>query len=163
MSGIEGIRCDILKIALKFLSEPMTWLYQLSFDTGIFPCSWKTARVNPIPKNGNLKMITNWRPISLLAVPSKIAERIMHIHLTKVLDDEGFLSEKQFGYRTGRGTGDAIFSFLSDIYENRDRGHLTGACFLDLKKAFDCVHHGYLVELLCKLGLDDSTLNWLMS
>ena len=162
-SGIEGIRCDILKSALRFLLEPMTWLYQLAFDTGIFPDSWKIARVNPIPKNGNLKLITNWRPISLLTTPSKIAERIMHIHLMGVLDDCDFLSDKQFGYRPERGTGDAIFGFLSDIYLNRDRGHLTGACFVDLRKAFDCVSHPYLIETLGKLGLHDKVLNWLMS
>ena len=162
-SGIEGIRCDILKMALKFLLSPMTWLYQLAFDSGIFPDSWKVARVNPIPKNGNLKMITNWRPISLLPVPSKIAERLMHIHLMNVVSDTQFLSDKQFGYRPGVGTGDAIFAFLNDVYESRSRGHLTGACFLDLKKAFDSVHHTYLFEVLGKLGLHDTVLNWLMS
>ena len=162
-SGIPGIRCDILKMALLQLSSQMTWLYQLSFDEGIFPDAWKTARVNPIPKHGNVKLITNWRPISLLPVQSKIAEKLMHIHLTQVLEDEGALSDKQFGYRPGRGTGDAIFSFLNDIYEGRDRGHLTGACFLDLKKAFDSVHHSYLIEILGKLGLHDTSLNWLMS
>ena len=162
-SGIEGLRRDVLKVALRFLLDQMTWLYQFSFDSGIFPDSWKMARVNPIPKNGNLKMITNWRPISLLPVPSKIAEKLMHIHLTDVLDAGNVLSDRQFGYRQGRGTGDAIFSFLGDLYENRDRGHLTGACFVDLKKAFDCVHHGYLIEILGGLGLHDTTLNWLMS
>ena len=162
-SGMEGIRCDVLKVALRFLLVPMTWLYQLAFDTGIFPNCWKIARVSPIPKNSNLKFITNWRPISLLAVPSKIAERIMHIHLTQVIEDADFLSDKQFGYRLGLGTGDAIFGVLNDIYENRARGHLTCACFIDLKKAFDSVHHLYLFEVLGKLGLDDSVLNWLMS
>ena len=162
-SGIEGVRCDVLKIALKFLLVPMTWLYQLSFDTGIFPETWKVARVNPIPKNGNLKLITNWRPISLLSVPSKIAERLMHIHLTQVVEDSEFLTPKQFGYRPGRGTGDAIFGFLNEVYENRARGHLTGACFLDLRKAFDSVHHTYLFETLGTLGLHDTVLNWLMS
>ena len=162
-SGIEGIRCDVLKTSLKFLLGPMTWLYQLSFDTGIFPDTWKVARVNPIPKNGNLKLITNWRPISLLSVPSKIAERLMHMHLTNVVTDLSFLSDDQYGYRPGRGTGDAIFSFLSNVYESRSRGHLTGACFVDLRKAFDSVQHSYLFETLGQLGLDDSVLNWLMS
>ena len=162
-SGIEGIRCDILKMALKFLLIPMTWLYQLSFDSGCFPDTWKVARVSPIPKNGNLKLITNWRPISLLSVPSKIAERLMHIHLMNVVADTDYLSRFQYGYRPGRGTGDAIFRFLNDVYESRSRGHLTAACFLDLKKAFDSVHHGYLFEILGTLGLDDTVLNWLMS
>ena len=162
-SGIPGIRCDILKLALLELLTQMTWLYQLTFENGIFPDCWKTARVNPIPKHGNVKMITNWRPISLLPVQSKIAEKLMHIYLTEVLDNAGTLSDRQFGYRSGRGTGDAIFSFLNDIYEGRDRGHLTGACFLDLKKAFDSVHHSYLIEILGRLGLHNASLNWLMS
>ena len=85
-SGIEGIRCDILKMAMKLLLDQMTWLFQLTFDQGIFPSAWKQARVNPIPKNGNLKLITNWRPISLLPVPSKIAENLMHMHLSEVVE-----------------------------------------------------------------------------
>ena len=161
-SGIEGLRCDVLKCALRFLLDQMTWLYQLSFDEGIFPTPWKCARVNPIPKTGNQRLITNWRPISLLPVPSKIAEKIMHIHLTDVLDQQHFLTDHQYGYRQGRGTGDAIFRFLNNLYESRDRGHLTVACYLDLKKAFDSVHHGYLIEVLGKLGLHDCVLNWLM-
>ena len=101
-SGILNLRCDVLKTALLFLSDQMTHLYQLSYDSGIFPNAWKTARVNPIPKSGNLKLVTNWRPISLLPVPSKIAERLMHMHLTNILDDREELSEFQFGYRQGR-------------------------------------------------------------
>ena len=49
-SGIDHLRCDVLKIALQNLVPQMTWLYRKSFNMGIFPDSWKEARVNPIPK-----------------------------------------------------------------------------------------------------------------
>ena len=87
----------------------------------------------------------------------------MHIHLTNVVTDSEFLSDRQYGYRPGRGTGDAIFSFLNNVYESLSCGHLTGACFVDPRKAFDSVNHTYLFETLGELGLHDGVLNWLMS
>ena len=80
-SGIEHVRSDILKLAMVNLVPQMTWLYKSSFSKGVVPETWKVARVNPIPKEGNLKQITNWRPISLLSAPSKICEKLMHIHM----------------------------------------------------------------------------------
>ena len=162
-SGIDNIRCDILKLALKNLLPALTWLLQLSFKTGVFPDVWKVARVNPIPKTGNERLVTNWRPISLLSLPSKIAEKLMHMHLSEVLEKLEFLADEQFGYRSGRGTGDAIFRFVDDLYDGIDRGHLTPACFLDLKKAFDSVSHEYLLEIVHGLGLHQSVTKWLTS
>ena len=160
-SGIPSIRCDILKLAMQNLLPQLTWLYQLSFDEGIFPTSWKLARVHPIPKLGNERLVSNWRPISLLAVPSKIAERIMHYHLTNVLEKDEILIDQQYGYRQGRGTGDAIFKFVNDLYDNQDRSHVTACCFVDLKKAFDSVCHLHLLEIVSKLGLHVSVMAWI--
>ena len=57
------------------------------------------------------------------------------------IDDSGFLTDKQFGYRQGLGTGATLFEFLNDTCKNRACSHLTSACFLDLKKAYDSVIH----------------------
>ena len=100
-------------------------------------------------------------PISLLPVPSKICEKIAHIHIVSRLDRLDFLGDYQFGYRQGRGTGDAIFQYLNDLYDNRERGHITASCYVDLKKAFDSVDYGYLLSTVKGLGLDLKVEIWI--
>ena len=42
-------------------------------------------------------------------------------------------------------------------------GKVTGAIFLDLKKAFDTVNHGLLLNKLKKFGIRGTELNWFKS
>ena len=107
-SGRPNVRPNVLKHALLCIVPQFTVLLQNSFDTGIFPQAWKDARVTPIPKAGDKSDVGNWRPISLLSMPSKIAERLMHYHLSSAINEDGGLSENQFGYQTGKSTVDAV-------------------------------------------------------
>ena len=47
--------------------------------------------------------------------------------------------------------------------KNTDKGMFTGAIFLDLKKAFDTVHHGTLINKLSKSGINGPELDWFKS
>ena len=49
-------------------------LFRLSITTGGVFTSWKTARLTPIYKKDDETDCCNYRPISLLSVPSKILE-----------------------------------------------------------------------------------------
>ena len=66
-------------------------MYNLSFDTGIFPDAWKVANVIPLKKGGDPTVVSNLRPISLLPLPGKIAERIMHSHISNFIENQGLL------------------------------------------------------------------------
>ena len=57
-------------------------------ETGVFPDSLKIAKETPVFKTGDLKEISNYRPISVLPCFSKILERIMHNHLYSYLVNE---------------------------------------------------------------------------
>ena len=59
-----------------------------SVETSIFPEAWKEALVIPIPKGGNLTLVQNYRPISLLPLPGKILDKLMHKQLTNYLEEE---------------------------------------------------------------------------
>ena len=41
-----------------------------------------------------------------------------------------------------------------------DQGNLTGAVYMDLKKAFDTVHHGCLLSKLPQYEITQTELNW---
>ena len=47
-----------------------------SLITGVFPDGLKKARVTPIPKEGNKMYLSNYRPISVLPVFSKVFEKV---------------------------------------------------------------------------------------
>ena len=75
-SGLDNISSFIIKEAFKILSPEVTYMYNLSVETSIFPSAWKEALIVPIPKSGNLTKVQNYRPISLLPLPGKILEKL---------------------------------------------------------------------------------------
>ncbi|KXJ15597.1 hypothetical protein AC249_AIPGENE10297 [Exaiptasia diaphana] len=54
----------------------------------------------------------------------------------------------------------AALSFSDNIRRNMDQGQLTGAVFIDLRKAFDTVDHAVLLDKLSNLGILNKELDW---
>ena len=72
-SGPDGISNRMLKHTAHSIASSLTKLFNLSIRTGQVPCDWKTSSVVLIPKSsGASDCITNYRPISLLSVVSKL-------------------------------------------------------------------------------------------
>ena len=140
-SGLEGVNSKVLKDTFMFLNNKITEIFTNSLKEGIFPASWSCGLLVPIPKKGNLKSVKNWRPITLLPLPGKLLEKIIHHTISEYLESGDVLCETQFGFRPDRGTADAVFHVVKDLFEARDDGLVTIACFIDFCKAFDCVHH----------------------
>ena len=53
--------------------------------------------------------------------------------------------------------------FTDEIRRNADAGRLTGALFIDLKKAFDTVPHKELISKLKRFGFVENSINWFTS
>ena len=71
------------------------------------------------------------------------------------------LPDVQAGFRKGRGTRDQIAKFLWIIKKARQFQKNIYFCFIDYAKAFDCVDHNKLWEILKKMGIPDH-LTWLL-
>ena len=106
---------------------------------------------------------SNYRPITILSVLSKVFEKAVHSQLFNYLQSNNLLSANQFGFRPGRSTDVALTQFTENILDKLDNGLVTGAVFLDLKKAFDTVNHELLLSKLKSVGLDTSTVGWFES
>ena len=65
------------------INEPLTHLFNLLLENGIFPEKMKIAKVISLFKDGDPENITNYRPISVLPCFSKAFERIMYNRLYK--------------------------------------------------------------------------------
>ena len=103
--------------------------------------------------------VSNYRPISILPILSKILEKAVHSQLYQYLVTNNLLTRKQFGFRKGLSTF-SLTSFADEVLLNMEQGKLCGAVFLDLTKAFDTVDHGILLHKLSEIGLCENSLHW---
>ena len=162
-SGLDGISSRVLRDALLVLVPQLVYLLNLSLSSGIYPTSWKVATVVPLYKGGGKSSMGNYRPISLLPVPGKILERIVHRVISNHLEANDLLTKFQAGFRKGYSTTSSIVSITNDIFEGINNQKVTMAVFVDLAKAFNTVNHVILLVKLIKLGITGTLLSWCRS
>ena len=162
-SGLENVSSYIVKEAFGILSTEVTRMFNLSIISSKFPNAWKKALVVPIPKSGNLNKVKNFRPISLLPLPGKILEKLIHNQLSNHLDHNSLLSDNQHGFRKSHSTLHSVSQLTDFINKKLDSKTPTVAAFIDFRKAFDCVQHPVLLHKLAQLNLDDSVIDWVKS
>ena len=159
-SGMKDLKTSLIKDALLGLTEQMTHIINTSIETSTFPKLLKEATVVPIPKAGDPREVNNYRPISLLPIPGKLIEKVIHMQIDQFLEDQGTLADTQYGFRKNRSTTHAISELTDDINNNLNNGKKTAAIFIDFKKAFDCVQHDILINKLRDIGFNESALSW---
>lgn len=80
--GIDNLPSALLKDCGRYISAPLCSIINLSIETSTVPTIWKSARVMPIFKSRDPSLLTNYRPISILPVLSKILEKAVHKNLS---------------------------------------------------------------------------------
>ena len=156
--GFDNISTLFLKQISPTIITPLTLLINQVFNTGIFPERLKLAKVIPVFKKGDSKLINNYRPISLLPVISKVLEKIIANQLSKYFEDNKLFHDNQYGLRTGLSTEYATIELTYRIISNMDRNEIPFSIFLDLSKAFDTLDHTILLQKLNHYGIDGKAL-----
>ena len=156
-SGIDNMSSAFLKEVMAILINEFTHLYNLTISTGLFPDKWKTATVTPIPKVPNPKSCNDLRPISILPLPGRLMEKIIHDQMKKFLEDSKFFAPEQNGFRSQHSTAKALASILDQLSSNFDNNELSISVFIDFKKAFDTIDHKILIDKLRAAGFDHPT------
>ena len=161
--GFDEIPCCILKNSADVVSVIMSKIINLSFSTGVYPEKLKIAKVIAIYKSGEKTNISNYRPISLLSIVSKIFERAIYVRFYDYFKCNDVFSNKQFGFRKYFSTCSAILNVLQYVINNLDDNKFVLGVFLDLKKAFDTVDHVILLRKLEFYGIRGLALTLMKS
>ena len=143
------------------LSKSVYQLISKSLQLAKFPTSWKISVVSPIHKKGNKCDVTNYRPVSLLCIISKIMEIFLFMKLYEHYQDQ--LHNSQFGFRKGRSSSLNLLVYLDEIYRALTEKQQISVVYTDFEKAFDRVDHGLLLQKLFRTGIRGKLLSLLDS
>ena len=162
-TGLDGLSAKLLKVSADIIAPQISAICNTSITTGVFPKEWKQAKVIPLFKSGDSNIFTNYRPISVLPVLSKILERHVHDSLYAYLQKYHMLIDSQSGFRKYHSCETAIAKLTNDMLNAIDSGQIIGLLLIDLRKAFDLVDHEILLEKLRIYGSSDMSSSWFQS
>ena len=107
----------------------------------------------PIPKNGNAKKCSNYHTVALISHASKVMLKTLQEKLQQYINHE--LPDVQAGFRKGTGTRDQIANIRWVIRKAKEFQKNIYFCFIDYAKAFNCVDHNKLWNILQEMGIPD--------
>lgn len=146
------------------LTQPLSMLFNLIFDTGQYPERWKLAHVTPVYKRkGPRTDKANYRPISILPTLSKICESVIHDRLCTHLLENNIITDKQAAYLTGDSTAQQLLYLTHKIKEAWANDQTVQAIFLDVSAAFDAVWHKGLMAKMKQVNISGKLLDLMSS
>ena len=120
-------------------------------ERGKVPSSWKLGEIVPVHKKECTLTKTNYRPITILPVLSKVFEKLVHSRLASHFED--VYHNNVFAYRGYHGCDTAILSLTEQFKKELDNHKVISLVSMDLSKAFDILAHDLIVKKLedCKV------------
>lgn len=159
----DGLQLLYLKEVLPIIVPPLTYIYNLSIASGIYPSLWKTSYIIPINKISNPSSPADTRPIANLSHLAKSFDALITRQITSFLETNKLLNFQQSGFRQFHSTQTALLRILDDIRQGIDQGLVTILVLFDFSKAFDTLNHTQLLLCLRSMGFDDLSLQWMFS
>lgn len=162
---LDPLPTKLLKACSQQLTPVITDIVNKSLENGEFPQVFKTALVSPLLKKPTLDRDTlrNFRPVSNLALVSKILEKVVAARLNKHMVDNNLEEPYQSAYRKGHSTETATLRVHNDIQLALGEKKCVLLVMIDLSAAFDTVDHKIILTTLQALGITGVALKWFES
>ena len=144
--GPDGYSNKFIHKFWDIFRTPLFKITNLCFQREKLTYNFKTANIRLIPKKGNIKLLKNWRPISLLNCFYKIISRAIGARLKKVMDQLTPICQK--GYSPTRRCQEVLINIIEGIEECKRRNIKGALLSLDIKKAFDTIGHNFINKVL---------------
>ena len=161
-TGGDMISAAILKRLCDCLAVPFTIVVRRLFYEGCWPSAWKHHLICPIFKRGAALKPDNYRGIHLTTILSKVAERLVGIHLVSFLQRTAY-GDSQWAFSQGLSSRDLVAMLMMSIILAVCMGKKVGGFLSDISGAFDRVCKEYLLSKLQALGVGQTMLKFLDS
>ena len=106
-------------------------------------------------------MPSNYRPISLTSVCSKVMEHVIFHSIMEHLQNHSILSDFQHGFRPGYSYQTQLIDFIENIQHAMDQRKQADLILLDFSKVFDTVPHQRLLTKLAHYGIKGDIYKWI--
>ena len=156
----DGFPSAFIHQIVDFVVEPVSRIYEVSYQTGSLPLDWRTGLIAPVFKKGAPSEPLNYRPVSLTSYFCKGMEKLICSHILKFLYDHGLLTPHQHGFLSGKSCDTALLESVLDWTLAIRHKNSVDVIFLDFKKAFDSVGHAKLLFKMERYGLGGKLLEW---
>ena len=156
-SGLHGVSAKDLHLHLHLIREFG------SIDTLQLPTTWKKARVSCIYKNKGASKsdCENYRPVSILSIPSKISESIVCKNIDDHLEQHALIYNRQWGFKKNHSTITALLHMTETWKKLVDNKMDIGVLFLDFRKAFDSLVYGVIMKKLSACRISGNLYEWI--
>ena len=158
--GEDGFTKEFYESFYGLIWRDLLNSYEAAFQNGSLSISQRRGIITLIPKaDGNLKELSNWRPISLLNIDYKILTKALAKRIEKYLPK--LINSHQTGFVKGRYIGQNI-RLLSDIMEYLDAKKTSGLLlFIDFEKAFDSLEWEFMNKALNAFNFGPNVKKWI--
>lgn len=146
--GPDGLSVKFLKLIFPTIVRYLTHIFNTILTTSSYPNIWKSARVVPVPKVRSPRTFSDFRPINVLSVCSKILELLMNEQLSDYLEQERLLSQNQSGFRKRHNTTNLVLNIVDEVRSAVDQNKLASLISLDFSRAFESISHEVLLNKL---------------
>ncbi|KAL4135297.1 hypothetical protein QTP88_006915 [Uroleucon formosanum] len=146
--GPDGIPYFFPKNTLNHLLA----IYNLIWNSYVFPESWKHGYVIPILKpNKNKFLAESYRPICLLNTLCKLLEKIVNRRLIWFIENLNFLTPEQNGFRCNRSTMNNLLTIKNVLHSSLNNKQNMGMISFDIVKAYDTAWRPRILNKLNKI------------
>ena len=148
--GRDNISVSMIKLCTNSVDHPLTLIFQKSPAAGTFATQRKRKNIVPVHKKNDKKIVSNYRPVFLLLLCSKIFEKLIFNEPFKFFKDKFLLSKHQSGFHPGDSCIYHLFPITHDIVSSFACNPINGArcVFFGISKSFDRVwQDGLLFKL----------------
>ena len=106
---------------------------------------------------GEKKSPSNYRPISILPIFSKICKKIVNTQLQTFLSDNNVILTYQYGFQKSKNTSDALIDLSNKCFKSLNNGESVLGIFIA------CDHSILLKKLEVIYDLSEAAISWFSS
>ena len=145
--GPDGIPAKAWKKMPIEIQHVLLRIFNCWFESGAIPAAVKQAFQVSIAK----KEPGQYRPIALLNTITKLYELLLKPRILRIIGE--LTPSYQFGFQLRKGAEDQLLRFVSHLQKKKLMSKHSLSLFLDIRKAFDRVNRGKLLQDLYDSGV----------